>query len=128
MPSLYSWENETPPKQAFSVRCSSEPVSKRKQKWAPDRKEYGVLNQQPEGTVPELHSFFSEMFKGDLNVQIEQYFTSQVKEMQITVTTRDLCCFSASHFPGSYYTAQLWSRLTMDNSLQYTRNIQFKSE
>jgi hypothetical protein len=51
----YSWENETP-KQAFSVRCSSEPVSKRKQKWAPDRREYKVLNQRPEGSVPELHS------------------------------------------------------------------------
>jgi len=58
------------------------------------------------------------MFKGDLDVQIEQYFTSQVTEMQITVTTRNLCCFSASRFPGSYYTAQFCSRLTMDNSLQ----------
>jgi len=51
------------------------------------------------------------MFKGDLDVQIEQYFTSQVTEMQITVTTRNLCCFSASRFPGSYYTAQFCSRL-----------------
>jgi hypothetical protein len=34
--------------------------------------------------------FVSEMFKGDVDVQIEQYFTFQVTEMQITFTSPDL--------------------------------------
>ena len=38
------------------------------------------------------------MFSGGLDVQIEQYFISKVTDMQITVTTRDLCCCSASLF------------------------------
>jgi hypothetical protein len=37
--------------------------------------------------------FASERFTGDLEAQIEQYFTSQLTEMQITVTTHDLCSY-----------------------------------
>ena len=38
---------------------------------------------------------------GDLDAQIEPYFTSQVTQMQITVTTQDLCCYFRVLFPGS---------------------------
>jgi len=69
------------------------------------------------------------MFKGDADVQIEQYFTFQVTEMQITFTSLGVyvafpCLVSLG--PAKLHSSL--SRLTMDNSLQYTRNIQFKSE
>jgi hypothetical protein len=94
----YSWEKETPEANFFSVRCSSEPVRKWKQKCAPDRREYRVES-AARGQCALTTFFVSEMFRGDLDVQIEQYFTSQVTEMQITFTTSGFMLLFRVSFP-----------------------------